>query len=513
MDKPIKIALLVFLGFGSSLLLTIILISYGLFKLDESNNNVHQIVNEHNSTEHLIATMHRAARERVLALFTMVVTDDPFARDDIFMTFNANGGKFANARIALLKMSLDAEEQALIDRQGQYTAIAVPLQNQIIELVNQDEVEQAKELLLEQGIPAQNRVLNELEKLVQLQRNRTLVISRDSNVQSAQSTVYILWLGAIAVLSGLFIAIMTSIKVYRDQQRLNHLNAKLESRVSERTEALAVANDELQTHIESLKHTQNQLIESEKLASLGSLVAGVAHELNTPLGVSITAISSMQQTLNDFRQSFEEDNITYQDMTDHIQNHGNFIDIISHNLLRSSELVKRFKQVAVDQTSEQRREFLLSEVIQNNIFTLQPRFKHSPHTITQDIEENITMNSFPGPLEQVITNLVINADLHAFDNQEPGEIKITGGLITEQSVAITVADNGHGIPKEHLKKVFDPFYTTKMGKGGSGLGMHIVYTIVTGILGGKINLTSQLGSGTRVELTLPIIAPETGSSN
>lgn len=507
-EKTGKIALLVFLGFSTSLLLTIILISYGLYKLDESNSSVHQIVNQHNSKEHLIAKMHLAARERVLSLFSMVVIDDPFARDDFFMVFTANGGKFANARIALLKMSLDAEEQAMIDKQGEYTATAVPLQNQIIELVNQEELEQAKELLLDKGIPAQNLVLAELDKLVELQRKKTFLISDETNIESGQASLYILWLGAIAVFSGLFIAIITSIKVYRDQKKLKHLNARLESRVKERTQALAIANSELQTNIESLKHTQEQLIESEKLASLGSLVAGIAHELNTPLGVGITAISAFQQSHNDFKKLFEDNNISYEDMDEHIHTNGNFIEIIMHNLFRSTELVKRFKQVAVDQTSEQRRDFLLSEVIQNNLFTLQPKFKHSPHKIEHDIEDHITMNSFPGPLEQVITNLIINADLHAFADNEAGQIKITAHSINHEYVGINVADNGQGIPEENIKQIFDPFFTTKMGKGGSGLGMHIVYTIVTGILGGKIKLHSKLGAGTQVEMILPVNAPE-----
>jgi signal transduction histidine kinase len=163
--------------------------------------------------------------------------------------------------------------------------------------------------------------------------------------------------------------------------------------------------------------------------------------------------------------------------------------------------------VAVDQTSDQRRRFDLSEVVGEVLTTLSPTLRKTPYSVIVDIPQGIVMDSFPGPLGQIITNFITNALLHAFDGRLTGTITLHGKLQDNGQLLLRVADDGNGVPEEHLRRIFDPFFTTKLGKGGSGLGLNIVYNIVTRVLGGKISVESRLGAGTAFVLTMPLYAP------
>lgn len=290
-------------------------------------------------------------------------------------------------------------------------------------------------------------------------------------------------------------------------QELQRLNTELENRVKDRTEALTKSNIELELAIQTLKETQSQLIESEKLASLGSLVAGVSHELNTPLGICVTAATTIEHNNQELADALGKEAVSKKFLKSHIDKNLEGINMILVSLTRATELVKDFKQVAVDQTSEMRRTFELSEVIRENATTLQPQFKKTPHEIHLDLMDGIQMNGYPGPLQRVITNLVLNALFHAFDENTQGIVRITASMGDDDMAVITVSDNGCGISHEHTKKVFDPFFTTKMGQGGSGLGMHIAYNIITGVMGGSISLKSTPGMGTEVKIIIPLEAP------
>jgi signal transduction histidine kinase len=181
--------------------------------------------------------------------------------------------------------------------------------------------------------------------------------------------------------------------------------------------------------------------------------------------------------------------------------------LLLRNLSRTASLVSSFKQVAVDQTSEQRRQFDLSNLIEEVVLTLSPRTQRAHCKVHTDIAADLLLDSFPGPLTQILTNLIDNAITHGFSSEKAGTVDIVGRPTDTGWVSLTVRDNGRGIAPEHVKHVFDPFFTTRLGQGGSGLGLHIVHSIVTNVLGGQIELHTVQGSGTSFVLTLPVTAP------
>jgi signal transduction histidine kinase len=272
--------------------------------------------------------------------------------------------------------------------------------------------------------------------------------------------------------------------------------------------ALRQANRELQDMVATLAKARENLVRNEKLAGLGALVAGIAHELNTPIGNSMMAASTFEMQTGDISQHLaEEGSVKRSVFEQYIQNAQLTVDILSRNLHRAADIVTNFKQVAVDQTSSQRRSFLLSEVIAGNVLTLQPTIKRTPFVIEQTIPATLMMDSYPGPLGQVITNLINNAILHGYEGRTDGVIAITARLSAPGLVTLVVEDHGIGINHADLQCIFDPFFTTKLGVGGSGLGLNIVHNIVTDVLGGTIQATSEPGCGTRFTLTLPTQAP------
>lgn len=287
----------------------------------------------------------------------------------------------------------------------------------------------------------------------------------------------------------------------------DQLNASLEHRVQERTQALQASNEELSSTLEQLQASQRALVQKEKLASLGALVSGVAHELNTPLGVAVTIASSFQ----DQNKRLEEDitnGLTRTALTNFQQSYANGTALLVQNLQRAATLVSRFKQVSTDRASEQRRKFKLKDVVEEVIFVNAPSFSKTPHKVLLDIADDIMFDSYPGPLGQVITNLIQNAFVHAFAPNAAGTVDIAASVQVQGAIQIKVHDNGGGIAATDIAHVFDPFFTTKLGQGGSGLGLNIVYNIVTANLGGDILVESPPGQGTTFTIVLPVTAPE-----
>jgi len=291
------------------------------------------------------------------------------------------------------------------------------------------------------------------------------------------------------------------------EEATRRLNMELEDRVEQRTQELAKSYTQLKEAFATIERAQEELVRSEKLASLGSLVAGVAHELNTPLGNSLTVATTLAERTHAFQKEMDGGALRRSALSEFIQAAAQASDLLTRNLFKASDLITHFKQVAVDQAGGQRRRFDLAEMVQEILVTLQPQFKKTPHHIELAIPTGIMMDGYPGPLGQVITNLVSNALLHGFDGVEAGTVTIKA-MQGDGDVQLSVADDGCGIPTEHQAKVFDPFFTTRLGQGGSGLGMHIVYSIVTRVLGGRIMLASQPGKGTTLTMNLPLVAPE-----
>jgi PAS domain S-box-containing protein len=294
------------------------------------------------------------------------------------------------------------------------------------------------------------------------------------------------------------------------ENEIRELNIQLEQRVRQRTINLEEANHELADALSSLKNMQGELLRSEKMAALGSLVAGVAHELNTPIGNSVTLASTLLEnaefTLTEIRSGRPRRAMLDQSL----EAAAKGAEILVRNLHRASELVSSFKQVAVDQSSNHRRRFDLHKVLEEVVLTLQPLYKKTPYSMSLELDQNIVLESYPGPLGQIVTNFVTNSLAHAFEGRTEGSMKLVTRPLGSDQAEIIFSDDGVGISQENIARVFDPFFTTKLGQGGSGLGMHIVYNLVTGVLGGKITLDSTPGQGTTLTMTLPLRAPDGG---
>ena len=283
---------------------------------------------------------------------------------------------------------------------------------------------------------------------------------------------------------------------HRSAQEILQLNATLEQRVEQRTQ-------ELTNTLTQLTAAQDELVRAEKLSALGAMVAGIAHELNTPIGNSLTVASTLQDHNVVFAAEMAK-GLTRSKLDEFVQNNQQGTGILMRSLHHAAELVSSFKQVAVDQTSVNRRVFRLKETLNEILLTLGPSLRKTTHTVECSVPDDITLDSYPGPLGQIITNLINNALVHAFDGRTQGKITITAHLSEPGWVDIAVRDDGQGIPTSHLDKVFDPFFTTKLGQGGSGLGLNIVYNLVTTTLSGRIRVASTQGSGACFTLSLPL---------
>ncbi len=295
-------------------------------------------------------------------------------------------------------------------------------------------------------------------------------------------------------------------RLLQSLQNVQQLNLLLEHRVELRTLDLERANRELSEAMQTLKLAQGELVRSETLASLGNLVGGVAHELNTPIGNGVMAVSTLHDQVKSFRREMASGlrRSTLEAFVGRVERGS---EIAVRNLQRANDLIASFKQVAVDQTSAQRRRFMLSEVIDEILMTMQPTLKRTPYRIEREIPGELAMESYPGPLGQVLTNLLTNALNHGLEGRAHGLIRISAERYGDDQVILRVADDGAGISPELFPRIFDPFVTSKLGRGGSGLGLHIVWNTVTVVLGGSITVDSKPDQGSEFRIILPLVAP------
>ncbi|HYG87580.1 MAG TPA: ATP-binding protein [Azospirillum sp.] len=288
----------------------------------------------------------------------------------------------------------------------------------------------------------------------------------------------------------------------------NRLEAGLEEEIRRRTEEAVAARRAAERALAELSKTQAHLVQAEKMASLATLVAGVAHEINTPVGIVVTASSHLIDEARSFARRAGEGNLRRTDLDAFLGAVTEAAGIVLSNGRRAAQLVQSFKRVAVDEASEERRVFLLGEYVHDVLATLGPRLGRSPVRVDLDLPAGIELDSCPGALAQVLTNLVLNVLVHAFPDGRAGRLAIAARLDGEAMVELTVADDGCGIPSSLLPRIFDPFVTTRRSAGGSGLGLHIAFNRVTLTLGGSIAVDSGPERGTLFTLRLPRVAPE-----
>ena len=267
------------------------------------------------------------------------------------------------------------------------------------------------------------------------------------------------------------------------------------------------ARDAAETALRNLRDTQASLIEAEKLAALGRLVAGVAHEVNNPVGISLTVASALERKAANFAAEVERGDLRRSSLNEFLATSRDASAQLVANLNRAAELIQSFKQVAADRNYSDQRPFDLADLTEQVVMSLRPGLRKHNLTLNVECQPNLTMNSYPGPYGQVLTNLFLNAVAHAFPDGRAGTIEIQARPSGKDNVEIIFSDNGCGMSLDVRRRAFDPFFTTRRDQGGTGLGLHIVYSIVTNRLGGRLDLDSETGRGTRIQILLPRTAP------
>jgi signal transduction histidine kinase len=309
-------------------------------------------------------------------------------------------------------------------------------------------------------------------------------------------------LAAALLMLALGVHAMLRWRTHSLRQRQRELSALVE----ERTRELSLAKERAEDALKQLQGAQKQLVAAEKMASLGQLVAGVAHEINTPIGIALTAASHLEELAAEATHKLDAKTVTRSDLLRWQQEIGEASRLIVGSLQRAGTLVASFKQVSVDQSSGQRRRFRLEEFLREVQTSLQPSLRRTPHQLEIDCPKDIELDSYPGALFQIITNLVNNAVLHAYPDGRAGTLRIVANSRADQ-LELVFADDGVGMSPEIARRAFDPFFTTRRGSGGSGLGLHVVHNLVTQLLGGEIELLTTPGAGCTVRMQMPLTAP------
>jgi len=347
--------------------------------------------------------------------------------------------------------------------------------------------------------------------------------SNNDNIWNEQGTyIRILihppfWKTAIAyIFYAVVFLLMLRGYIYWRVHRIRREKLELEKQVNDRTEELQEVNtlleeqkeellqqkEEMQSTLENLQKTQEQLIESEKLSALGGLVAGVAHEINTPIGIGVTAISKLREEIQEMADLYKKNEISRKDFKEFLESANDSTMLIHKNLERTAELIQSFKQVSVDQVSEQQRSFNFKSYLEDIIRSLSPKFKHKNITFDLQCDENLVLNSFPGAYAQIFTNLLLNSLAHGFHEKQQGKITVHA-LQKNGRLSIEYRDDGTGISSNDLPHIFEPFYTSDLHRG-TGLGLNIVYNIIKQKLQGSISCISEPGKGVVFKIEMPV---------
>lgn len=277
--------------------------------------------------------------------------------------------------------------------------------------------------------------------------------------------------------------------------------------VEEKQAELFLVNDQLEESLEHLKDTQEQLIQSEKFAALGELVAGVAHEINTPLGIGITLATFVEDKHQRIAKLFENGQLSKNELKEYNDAVSEALGVMVSSLNRSAEIISSFKNVAGEQSALELRHFKVRDYFEDVLQNLKPRLKKTPHEVVLLCDPELVIFHYPGAFSHLLTNFIVNSLVHGFTEETPGHMTIEFSK-KENSCQLVYSDDGAGISSQHLTHIFDPFYTTKKGQGSTGLGLHIVHNIVTQNLNGKISLVTSEGHGVRFTIDFPLLNPE-----
>jgi len=358
--------------------------------------------------------------------------------------------------------------------------------------------------------PLMAEVHRQIREIVGASENLTNQHIAGMNVEINEQVNFSKWIFVVSLLSALAIVLVVIKNVSKIAQSLASSQQEAAQnliKAQQKACQLELAGKEIQESLERLKETQEQLLESKKMAALGGLVAGVAHEINTPLGICITSSSFLETGLAEIKELYDKQKMTENDFNEFIQNASQSSTLISSNLGRSAELVRSFKQIAVDQTSDDFRCFDVQTYLHEILLSLRPEIKKHGIELKISCPENIELNSCPSAFSQILTNLVANSITHGFEHRDKNSIMVQVQQFKENGLGylkLLYRDNGAGMSKEMRTKVFEPFYTTKRSHGGCGIGMSLVYNLVTQRLNGNVYLESELDKGVQFIIVVPL---------
>jgi len=463
---------------------------------------------------------------------TLFLNDEQQVQEQL-QEISATNIQMASALATLKKNVTDVQSVEIIrDIEIVHSAYIVN-QEDFIKLVTNKRMGEAKNLLLVDLHPYQIQYFHFLNMLNRHQSKLMDKASFDTSKTFLVAKRLMLILTVLAVVLSIFVTIYISrsllkqlggepsyaaavankiamgdlsskiqIKV-EDHSSLLYVMERMRESLLEHSEALETSNMELEAMVDTLKQTQEDLVLSQKMAALGSLVAGIAHELNTPLGNGVMAASTLADMTQSMCDDVKNGIVKRSTLENYFSRALEGQEMLMRNLDRASELVRSFKQVAADPETSQLTSFILGDVVKEAMLNLQSLLNNIDFAIVIDVSPDIVLESYPGPLAQVLTNLLSNALIHGLENRLKGKLLVSAIRISGQLIELVIADDGVGIEPKNLTRIFDPFFTTKLGHGASGLGLHIVHNIVYTVLQGKIKVSSELGVGTKFVLTLP----------
>ncbi len=497
---------LIAMGFGAMLLLLAIITVLALVNMSAMRERVAGIVKVQNVKSDLVAGMRNIARERSLILYQLVLSRDPFAVEEHTRHLSDLAVRFLQSRDRMLAMRLTARERQLFEAALERAYASTRVQLEAVRLMQEERFDAANQLLGSRGIPAQNRLLAQYDAVLDALRQSARAEMERADATYRGTITSILVLAGVLIAVGLLISVWVTRRTDRTDRQLRELNATLEERVTERTRDLSEANRHLEGTVATLREAQKQLVQAEKMAALGSLVAGISHEINTPLGVSLTAATQLEHLVGEARASFNADALSRSAFNRFLAEVSEGAALVARNNERAAELIRGFKQIAVDQSSDEWREIDLRDYVDETLASLRPRLRNSPVEVSNAVEAGLTLYTHPGAIYQIVSNLVLNALSHAYAEGQAGRVEIAARRDGDE-VALECRDDGGGIAPEHLGRVFEPFFTTRLGQGGSGLGLSIVYNLVTGTLRGRIEVDSAPDAGTRFRIRFPVQVP------
>ncbi|QEP44229.1 hypothetical protein D5085_14520 [Ectothiorhodospiraceae bacterium BW-2] len=505
-------ALLFSILFTSAIVVT----GYGIFHLERSNRQLEQLFVHQDHVSQTILQMRDIGLERVFIMMFITTNNDPFVREEYLTRYRYLASNFIQLREQFEALTLVESQQHAFNQLLSTVRRASFNQDRVVRLLEEEATPEALRTGVYDVIRDQYRLTQAFNNLFETTRHH-INTTQQRLTESNRNSIYITLLVAFGLFPvTLLLAISILLQTAKTQQQLlaeqhetmvakeelEELTADLERLVTKRTFELQQSNADLQQTINHLQTAQQQLVQSEKMASLGNLVAGIAHEINTPIGVGLTATTSLNEEVAQIRHQFDHNSLKKGDFSQFISHAEQACHILQSNLQRAAELIRSFKQVAVDQGSDQWRQLGLRHYIDEITLSLRPKLKRRLITVENQIAADLSLYTHPGAIYQMISNLILNSLIHAFNEDETGTITIDA-YRSDAHLTIEYLDNGHGMDETVQQHLFDPFFTTRRHSGGSGLGLHIVYNLVTSTLQGSITVSSQVGSYSRFQIQLP----------